>query len=282
VITRIEALGFRSLRYVAQDVGPFEILVGPNGSGKSAFLDVVAFLGDLLRVGPMRAISGDWPLGVPFRAVDPAHLCWMRRGLRFELAVEVRIPEERAAKLPNDRVRLARYEVALDVGHDDGEVRVDTETLWLKPESEPERTSEEMAVQRLLFPDDRESPPSIVQEPHRKTPLGWRKVVNKIGASGNDYFMAETSGWNSPFRLGPTRLALANLPEDESRFPVATWMKRVLMEGIDRVALNADAMRSPSPPGTPRTFVPDGSNLPWWSSALEGLSKSDSIDGSRM
>lgn len=38
MITRIEALGFRSLRYVAQDIEPFQALVGPNGSGKSSFL----------------------------------------------------------------------------------------------------------------------------------------------------------------------------------------------------------------------------------------------------
>ena len=43
-VTRIEALGFRSLRYVSQRLGPFHVLVGPNASGKSAFLDVLAFL----------------------------------------------------------------------------------------------------------------------------------------------------------------------------------------------------------------------------------------------
>ena len=47
IVTRIEALGFRSLRYVSQRLGPFHVLVGPNASGKSAFLDVLAFLGDL-------------------------------------------------------------------------------------------------------------------------------------------------------------------------------------------------------------------------------------------
>jgi hypothetical protein len=50
-VTRIEALGYRSLRYVSQPLLPFQVLVGPNASGKSAFLDVIAFLGDLLRVG---------------------------------------------------------------------------------------------------------------------------------------------------------------------------------------------------------------------------------------
>ena len=47
-VTRIEALGFRSLRYVSQRLEPFHVLVGPNASGKSAFLDVLAFLGDTI------------------------------------------------------------------------------------------------------------------------------------------------------------------------------------------------------------------------------------------
>ena len=48
MIRRIEALRYRCLHYVRQDVAPFQILVGPNASGKSTFLDVVRFLGDLV------------------------------------------------------------------------------------------------------------------------------------------------------------------------------------------------------------------------------------------
>jgi predicted ATPase len=72
--------------------------------------------------------------------------------------------------------------------------------------------------------------------------------------------------------LGPTKPALANLPEDEGKFPNALWVRRVLMEGVERVMLNASAMRAPSPPGSPSRFLPDGSNLPW---VVEELSKGD-------
>ncbi|MDE2907401.1 MAG: AAA family ATPase [Acidobacteriota bacterium] len=87
IVTRIEALGFRSLRYVSQPLGPFHVLVGPNASGKSAFLDVLAFLGDLQRVGVQQAIAGSEAQDVSLRAVDPQHLTWMRRRRTFELAV---------------------------------------------------------------------------------------------------------------------------------------------------------------------------------------------------
>jgi predicted ATPase len=49
MFTRIEAKRFRSLRAVEQDLGAFRALVGPNGSGKTTFLDVIAFLSDLVR-----------------------------------------------------------------------------------------------------------------------------------------------------------------------------------------------------------------------------------------
>lgn len=256
MITRVEALGFRSLRHVAQGLDRFHTLVGPNGSGKSTFLDVIGFLGDLLRVGPLKAIMGDGTT-VPQRAADPAHLCWMRKDRRFELAVELAIPADRVAKLPNGKYAQARYEVAIDTGGAEREVSLAVETLWLKP-GRPAPAER----QRYLFPEQPDAPPTIVQEPSKHAPEGWRKVVSKT-ASGNDYFQAETSGWNNPFRLGPARSALANLPEDEVRFPVATWVKRFLMDGVTRVALNAEAMRRPSPPGSPRRFLPDGSNLPW-------------------
>jgi predicted ATPase len=62
---------------------------------------------------------------------------------------------------------------------------------------------------------------------------------------------------------------LANLPEDESKFPASTWVKQVLMDGLQRIVLSSEAMRRPSPPGKARTFLPDGSNLPWVVELLE-------------
>ncbi len=266
MITRIEALGFRSLRVVTMDLADFQLLVGPNGSGKSTFLDVVAFLGDILRAGPRAAILGDSALGVSPRAADPSHLCWMRQGSRFELAIELRIPGERASRLPNGRHGRARYEVAICTRGEDGEIGLAAETLWLAP---PRGANGNEDRQRALFPELREPPSTILHPGGKHAPPGWKKVVNKTEESGNDYFFSETSGWNNPFRLGPTKSALANLPEDEDRFPVATWVKRVLMEGVRRVALDAGAMRRPSPPGAPGRFLPDGSNLPWVVHRLE-------------
>jgi predicted ATPase len=41
------------------------------------------------------------------------------------------------------------------------------------------------------------------------------------------------------------------------------WFRRLLSWGIQRLSLSSEALRRPSPPGSPTEFLPDGSNLPW-------------------
>lgn len=261
MIRRIEALRYRSLRYIRQEIAPCQFLVGPNASGKSNFLDVVAFLGDLVNHGPLVAARGEPKRGVPSRSQDPRHLCWLREGSRFELAVELAIAD-RLRDQVDRRFARARYEVAVETAMNGDEVGLAGETLWLTPEEE-ERKDRQLS----LFPVPPSPPETLLTG---RTPTGWKKVVNKVSESGTDYFMAETSGWNNPFKLGPAKSTLANLPEDETKFPVAVWVKKLLSEGIHRVALNAEAMRRPNPPGTPKAYAPDGSNLAW---VVESLRK---------
>jgi len=91
---------------------------------------------------------------------------------------------------------------------------------------------------------------------------GWKKVVSR-GEAGKAYFRSETSGWNSPFALSPQKAALATLPEDRERFPVALWLRDVLQSGVQRLVLSGEAMRRPAPPTRKEGYLPDGSNLPY-------------------
>jgi len=256
IATRIEALGYRSLRYVSQELGGFHVLVGPNASGKSTFLDVVGFLGDLVRAGLESAIGGDAHLGIPHRAPDGRHVTWMRNQSRFELAIELQIPSDRKERLKNDKADRCRYEVAIDVT---GPLRIAGETLWLQPAGVHEI---HRAQQRSLFPDPPASPNGLVHPPRKRTPKGWKKVVSRGEEPERVMFMSETSGWNNPFRIAADKTALASLPADEERFPVATWARQVLTEGVQRIVLSSEDMRRPSPPGRSRVYLPDGSNLP--------------------
>ncbi len=84
MITLIEALNYRCLKYVQRPLNPFHVLVGPNASGKTTFLDVIGFLRDLVSKGLDFAL----PEGTP----NPQELLFRRQGDRFELAIEARYP----------------------------------------------------------------------------------------------------------------------------------------------------------------------------------------------
>jgi hypothetical protein len=65
------------------------------------------------------------------------------------------------------------------------------------------------------------------------------------------------------FSVGRQRSALGNLPSDESMFPVSTWLKEMLVSGVQQLVLNSLLIRRASPPGLGRGLRQDGSNLPW-------------------
>lgn len=250
MIELVEALRYKCLRYVSQELRPFQILVGPNASGKSAFLDVVALLGDVIEEGAERAVTK--------RARSVHELAWQREGDEFELALELRLPErlqDRAAK-SGPRYSHCRYEVAIGVDERRGGIRSKGESFFLMS-----NRAAPVLIQPTLFPVEREPPASIVLEKYAHKPAGWRRVV-QVTEEGKAYFRSETTDWNFPLRPGPGKAALALVPEEEDRFAISNWAKRVLTEGVQVLALNSLAMRRPCSPTAPRSFQPDGSNLP--------------------
>jgi len=252
MISLVEALSFRSLRHLSQQLSRFNILIGPNASGKSTFLDAIAFLSDLLKEGP--------EAGVRRRGRSIEEITWNHSGNRFELAIELDVPERLRASRPNGLFHKCRYEVAMGYAGANEAVLLN-EVFWLKPN---ELVGEPQIDLGEVFPREFLPSESILAAARNRSPdqSGWRKVVNKISDSGNDWFKAESGEWNNLFRLGPRKASLANLPEDEEKFPISTWAKRLLMEGIQVLMLNSQAMRLPCSPLAPRGFLPDGSNLP--------------------
>jgi len=257
MITRIEVKGLRALRHASVALESFQVLVGPNASGKSTFFDAFSLVRDLLLAGVEDAVRGNVRLGIPMRAADPRDLTWKREGGPVEIAITARVPKDGRG---DNGDRLVRYELALST---DDAVSLLAENLWLIGAETQDQAQAVAPPQRELFPQTPTEPlPDVVWPANKKSPKGWRKVVSKT-EGGNDYFRSETSKWNNQFRLGPTKSALANLPEDETRFPTATWFKRWLMEGMQVLALDAGTMRLPSPAGSPTSFLADGSNLAW-------------------
>jgi len=250
MISQIEALNFRCLRYIRQRLGPFHVLVGPNASGKTTFLDVVAFLGRLVSEGPEAAVGES--------TQNFQDLLWGRSGESFQLAIEVAIPSHLKELVAANGYEFIRYEV--EVGTDAGtkEISILAEKALLKVERPLAVTD------RTLFPMKPELPETVLTS---RGGSGTRTVLNKV-PGGNDNFYSELygksgKGWVPAFKLGPRKSTLGNLPEDETRFPIATWLKGLLTDGIQRLVLNSALLRKASPPGQIRGFKPDGSNLPW-------------------
>ena len=251
MISLIEVLDYRCLRYVRQNLGTFHVLVGPNASGKTTFLDVVSFLSRLVSHGLDAAIDD--------RTNNFLDMVWQHEGRRFELALEARIPEDRRRLLADEKYDTIRYEVALEMDADSSETFIAAEKGCLKI-FETVRSPE-----RMLFP----KPPDTIITPLMAKDT--RTVFNKT-PGGNDNYHADAhakEGRWGPFKLGRRKSTLGNLPEDESNFPVSTWFKQFLSEGVEQVILNSLEIRKASRPGQGAGFKPDGSNLPWVVADLE-------------
>jgi energy-coupling factor transporter ATP-binding protein EcfA2 len=260
MITRIEALNYRCLHRVAQDVRPFQVLVGPNASGKSTFLDVVALVRDIVRDGRQ-----DIGSVISSRAPDYADLMWKRAHRAFEVAVEVLIPEARRAHLRPEST-VCYYWLRIGEADASGELGILKEMLSVGPPAPPGRRL------RTRFPEP--------LEPTHALPTDERQQHSKVIVQkrGKDLCSAETDPSTMlSFNLGRRRSALANLPEDDELFPVATWFRRFLSEGIEIIALDPEVIRRPSPPGVPRRLARDGSGLPWLVHELESEDHAETL-----
>jgi hypothetical protein len=114
-----------------------------------------------------------------------------------------------------------------------------------------------------LFPAERIAPRDI----WAKDRTNKRSIISKV-LGGNDNYNSETTpeggrGWLPSFKFGSMKSALANLPADESKFPVAVWFRELLTTGVQQLVLNSQLIRQASPPNRQTGFRPDGSNLPW-------------------
>jgi predicted ATPase len=251
MFTRIQALRFRCLRSVDQELGRFVTLVGPNASGKTTFLDVIALLGDLMRNGGKVADT------VLERSADFEKLLWMGQGSSFQLAVEAALPREVLDGMAEDFQHFTRVRYELEIGMDREEnlIVLQYEALWLLNGMEPNPVR-----QPELFPSPPEGPATLFLTPGSKSRK--RIVSNQPGGNAN-YYADGRKTYNPSFRLGRETSALANIPADRDSFHAAPWFRSLLIDGIQSLTLNSQKIRQPSPPGLGKRFQPDGSNLPW-------------------
>jgi hypothetical protein len=233
MISLREALNYRSLGYVRQPLSSFQILIGPNGSGKTTFLDVPSFLAHLVQAGLEAAIGGDDRLSIPLRSTDARQLLWKQQGQLFELTVELPIPLDLLRGNGAAAQHVCRYELAIDADS----IGIAGENLFLIPQGD-----EKPRRQLDLFPSPRKIPATILVKPFASPPRTWKKVIRR-NHSDQATFFAENSNWQNPFKIPAGRTALASLPEDPERFPVACWFRAQLTEQMHRLVLSSEHMR---------------------------------------
>ncbi len=257
MIVQLEAYNYRSLRAVRQSLGRFHVLIGRNASGKSTFLDVLGFLQDALVGGLDLAVYGsglDTEWFVPRTHKDFRDLLHKGEGKSFTLAVVARLPASVREPPPRNRYDRCRYQVRVGMDERD-ELMVWGEQLWLRENNAPNGGEYVEAPTSIIEPSAEEFQ-HILWEVRK--PKGWKQTLSRKGKQA--HFWSETSRWNFPQPMSPTRLALNFV--DEERFPTAFWFKQHLTGGIRCLQLNPRRMREPCPAIASDEFALDGSNLP--------------------
>lgn len=262
MITLIQVQNFRSLRYIKQPLGEFNVLVGPNASGKTTFLSVLTFVSEILTNG----------IDAAFAAVsDFTDMTWNHNNDSINIAIEAAIPIHLLdAEKKYDTVR---YEIELCVNEENGAIEFFTETAMFL--SRKDTILEESSP--ALFPEFRSPTDNFFLSTSKGTYKNYSaRLISKV-RNGNDNFYPEPNRlspsnkkqYSPSFRLGPRRSALKELPSDETIFPVLLWFREFMTTNLQTIFLDSAKLRKASPPTLRSGFLTDGSNLPWLVHRLE-------------
>ncbi len=247
MIRLIEARNYKCLKSVRQSLGPFHVLVGPNGSGKSTFFNVPNFLADLIQNKLEQVIYS--------RCTGFRDLLWQRTGTSLELAVELKIPQEKRELLVDSSYDIVRYEVEIGEHQEVQPLGILRERVLLKDSSVADRETPEDLSMKLDYELEQTSGERI------KFPV---LLDRKYSGFSRFAFHSDITLHLKPvlFRFGYDRSALGNVPDDEESFPILIWLKEQLAKQIVLIELDVRSIRIPSPQPI-GDFRTNGSTLPW-------------------
>lgn len=121
VLTRLEVDGFKNLRSLVVELGPFTCIAGENGAGKSNVFDAIEFL-SLLSSHSLIEAAQEVRSTRDDRSGDPRDLFWrgaVGAGQRISFAAEMILPgqvEDDFGRQAKTTITFVRYEV--DIGYE--------------------------------------------------------------------------------------------------------------------------------------------------------------------
>ncbi len=241
MIRRIEALNYRSLRYVSQELRPFQVLIGPNASGKSTFLDVIRFISDFVTYERVLETIRNSKHKRTWSA-DINELIYNQTSNQFELAAEFTIPDNLQQAFTTQegefRYDIVRYELSFGGEYLD----VQAEKLWLISSYYNNQHTKTKNRQGNELLNSIQPPKTLIK--NHKLSAGWKIILNR-NLNSYAYLTSEVGEKRINLIIGIHRSALAHMDEDIDDFPVSFWFRDLLINGIHVLIPNSKTIGSP-------------------------------------
>lgn len=261
MLTRLEVRGFKNLRDISIDFGPFTCIAGPNGAGKSNVFDAIQFLAELADRPLMEAAEAVRGTRSG-RAADPRDLFWDLEGdsdASLQFAAEMIVPrevEDDFGQQARATTTFLRYELEIGYERPTGLERLGR--LVLLRESLQHITQSE-ASRHLRFPHSA----ALFR---RKVVLGRRSGVAYISTDfggAEPVITVHQDGGSrgqprraSAARAGSTVVRTTSVKDD----PTILAARRE-MQSWRRLSLEPSALRTEDRYTDSRTMAPDGRHL---------------------
>lgn len=261
MLTRLEVSGFKNLRDVALDIGPFTCIAGENGVGKSNLFDAIEFLSALTNMSfgeaaqQLRGATGT-------RMGDVRDIFWRDGGDHLQdirLAAEMLVPESVEDDLgatAKATTTFLRYE--LNLGYEPADDSLSAGRISLKHESLTHITKGE-ARQHLRFPHSTRDFLATVVKGQRRGGAFLSTQVRDEGVVVNVHGDGGSFGRPQPRAAGRSnRTILSTMTTNDN--PTALSARRE-MQSWRRLALEPSAMRAPDSFSAPQSMGPDGAHI---------------------
>jgi AAA domain, putative AbiEii toxin, Type IV TA system len=236
VLTYLHTRNFRMLADHRVGLGPFHVLVGQNATGKSTFFAALRLVAEVIERGAREATA---------RMAASFHDLCFRPGESIGFAVGMRVPGE-------DGEALVRYELQIGLSSDET-LQILAERLLVVSGGVDPRTGIDWSTASPSGTPERDDVPMSGELLAVRGPDGTLVLLDPLERP-NTLFELRLD-------IDHDRSGLAFLPDSPGYAP-ARAARDALRSGIRMLELDARALRTPSPPGSPTTLALDGSNLP--------------------